>query len=147
LDSLDFLIKDLREHVGESRRPVILSHHIDIARYTVPCDPQAEPDSKEWDACDVQAFYRAIKDYPIAGIFYGHTHVRNVFNWDGSSPQAASGIHVFNSDNASHFSGDAQAFFYVELYADRLVVREYQTKDRWTTGSFTPQYWSVPVAG
>lgn len=52
-----------------------------------------------------------------------------------------------NRDNASHFSGDAQASFYVELDDRQLVVREYQTKDRWRTGFFTPQTWSAPTAG
>jgi hypothetical protein len=53
---------------------------------------------------------------------------------------------VFNTDNASHFSGNAQAFFYVELHTGQLIVREYQTKDRWATGFFTPQTWNMPVA-
>lgn len=146
LDSLDFLIADLREKVGTSGKPVIITHHIDMARYTGPCDPSAPADSKEWDPCDVQAFYKAIQGFNVAGIFYGHTHVRNIFRWDGTSPKAATGLHVFNTDNASHFSGDAQALFYVELHDKQLLVREYQTKDGWKTGLFTPQTWVAPFA-
>lgn len=146
LDSLDFLVQDLKSQVGTSGRPVIITHHIDIARYTGPSDPNAPADNKEWDPCDVHAFHRALKDYTVAGIFYGHTHFRNIFRWDGLSAKAASGIHVFNTDNASHFSSDTQSLFYVELRAQQLVVREYSTKDRWQTGHFTPQVWTAPIA-
>ncbi len=146
LDSLDFLVSDLRDKVGTSGKPLVITHHIDIARYTGPCDPNAPADGKEWDPCDVRAFYDALKDYNVAGIFYGHTHFRNIFQWDGLSPKAAKGLHVFNTDNASHFSGDAQALFYVELHDKQLLVREYQTKDGWRTGFFTPQTWTAPFA-
>ena len=146
LDSLDFLVSDLRTRVGESGRPVILSHHVDIGRYTGACDPAAAADSKEWDSCDVAAFYEALRGYHVAAIFYGHTHGRNVFQWDGLSTKAKTGVHVFNTDNASHFHSDAQAMFYVEITDNRLIVREYQTKDRWQTGFFTPLSWTVPLA-
>ena len=144
LDSLDFLVADLRDKVGTSGRPLVITHHVDIARYTGPCDPSAPADSKEWDPCDVRGFYDALQGYNVAGIFYGHTHFRNIFQWDGVSPKAKSGINVFNTDNASHFHGDAQAFLYVELHDKHLLVREYQTKDRWQTGFFTPQSWLTP---
>ncbi|MFM9961032.1 MAG: metallophosphoesterase [Planctomycetaceae bacterium] len=143
LDSLAFLISDLKRHVGDSGKPVVLTHHVDVARYTGPCDPSAAADSKEWDSCDVQAFHEAIKGYNVVGIFYGHTHSRSVFRWDGESTKAKSGIRVFNTDNASHFNSDAQAFFYVESHVGKLRVREYQTKDRWQTGFWTPQVWNV----
>jgi predicted phosphodiesterase len=146
LDSLDFLIADLKEQVADSGRPVILTHHVDIARYTRDCEGDAPYASQEWDPCDVRAFYEAIREYHVAAIFYGHTHARNVFQWDGRSAKATSGLHVFNTDNASHFGGDHQAFLYVELHADRLSIREYQTKDRWQSGFFTPQTWSAPFA-
>lgn len=144
LDSLDFLVADLRDKVGSSGRPLVITHHVDIARYTGPCDPNAPADSKEWDPCDVRGFYDALQGYNVAGIFYGHTHFRNIFQWDGTSPKASSGLHVFNTDNASHFSGDAQSLFYVEMHDKQLLVREYQTKDGWQTGFFTPQSWTAP---
>jgi cytolysin (calcineurin-like family phosphatase) len=146
LDSLDFLVSDLREKVGNSGRPIIITHHVDIARYTTACDPEGPATSKEWDPCDVRAFHQALADFNIAAIFYGHTHARNIFRWDGASAKATEGIHVFNTDNASHFGGDAQAFFYVEMYENQLKVREYQTKDRWQSGFFTPQIWKAPLA-
>lgn len=145
LDSLDFLVADLKDKVGKAGRPVIITHHVDIARYTTACDLAVDAGSKEWDPCDVRAFHAALQGYNVAAIFYGHTHARNVFRWDGQSPKAQAGIPVFNTDNASHFAGNAQAFFYVELRANLLTVREYQTKDRWATGFFTPQTWTAPV--
>ncbi len=145
LDSLDFLISDLKDKVGTSGRPIIITHHIDIARYTGECVVDAPADSREWDPCDVHAFHQALEGYNVAAIFYGHTHTRKVFQWDGQTTQAKSGIHVFNTDNASHFAGDAQAIFYVELHDKELIVREYFTKDRWKTGAFTPQVWKSAV--
>lgn len=144
LDSLDFLVSDLRDQVGTSGRPLVITHHVDIARYTGPCDPLAPADTKEWDPCDVRGFHEALQGNNVAGIFYGHTHFRNIFRWDGMSAKAASGIPVFNTDNASHFGGDAQAFFYVEMYKQHLLIREYHTTDRWVTGAFTPQSWTAP---
>jgi predicted phosphodiesterase len=145
LESLAFLTSDLAEKVGSSGRPVVLMHHVDVARYTGPCDPDAPFANKEWDACDVHAFHEAIKSYNIAAIFYGHTHARNVFRWDGASAKAAAGIPVFNVDNASHFREESQAFFYVEMNERELVVREYSSPDRWATSGWTPMSWTVPI--
>ena len=93
----------------------------------------------------MRAFHAALRPYNVAAVFYGHTHVRNVFKWDGTSPKAAAGLDVYNVDNASHFNSDAQALFYAHLSADRLTVREYATKDRWATGAWTPQAWVRPI--
>jgi hypothetical protein len=146
LDSFDFLVADLKSQVGSSGRPIVITHHIDIARYTGPCDPDAPPDGKEWDPCDVRAFHEALKGFNVAGIFYGHTHFREIFRWDGLSKRAKSGFNVFNTDNASHFAGAAQAFFYIEMDDRRLIVREYMTRDAWQTGAFTPQVWTMPFS-
>lgn len=147
LDSLEFLTADLRQQVGDSGRPVVITHHVDIARYTGACDLQVDTSSKEWDPCDVQAYHRVLQPYQVAGIFYGHTHARNIFRWDGQSAKAVTGRRVFNTDNASHFASDAQAFLYVEWTRGQLTVREYQTKDGWETGFFTPQVWSAEGTG
>lgn len=146
LDSLPFLIADLKANVGESRRPVVLTHHIDMVRYATGCDTTTAPVGKEWDPCDVSSYYAALKSYNVVAILYGHTHTRNVYRWDGSTNRGQQGIPTFNVDNSSHFSGEAQAFFYFEIGARELVVREYATNDRWQTGSWTPQVWRVPIA-
>lgn len=144
LDSLRFLESDLRDKVGNSQKPVIIAHHIDITRYSQPCDLDIPASDKEWDPCDVRAFHKVIESYNVIAIFHGHTHVRNVYRWDGQSANASQGKLVLNSDNASHFSGEAQAFFYVELTEKELVVREYQTQDGWKTGEFSRIQWVSP---
>lgn len=142
MKSLEFLITDLRENVGESGRPVIITHHIDVARYSRVCVPD-DPENlnREWHPCDVRGFYRAIEKYNVIAILYGHTHARNVLTWDGSSPRAERGISVFNVDNSSHFHSENQAFFYFEIGANEMRVRECATKDGWRSYFWTPQTW------
>lgn len=146
LDSLGFLNSDLDKNVGASGRPVIITHHVDLARYSKPCDEVAPPSGGEWDSCDVLAYHRAIKPFNVIAILYGHTHTRNIFQWDGASPKADTGIRVFNVDNGAHFSSAPQAFFYFQLTGTTLTVRELQTKDRWQTSSWTPQTWTQMVS-
>jgi predicted phosphodiesterase len=90
LDSLDFLVADLADNVGDSGRPVVITHHIDVARYCAPPPADSAGNFKnEWDYADMQAYHAALKGYRIAGIFYGHTHNRRIFPWDGTPPKAA----------------------------------------------------------
>lgn len=148
LDSLEFLVADLKEKVGTSGKPVVITHHVDMLRYAQPLpveDKKAE--GMEWDPADVKGFHDALKGYAIAAILYGHTHARNVFRWDGSNKAAKEGIPTFNVDNSSHFGGKQQAFFYFELRAEELVVREYGTADAWETGAWTPQVWTAKSRG
>lgn len=148
LDSLDFLVGDLQQHVGASRRPVVITHHIDVLRYSQPPDPNDERNlGMEWNPCDVRAYYEAIRNHNIAGIIYGHTHVRNVQPWDGTATKVEQGLTLLNVDNASHFSGPNQAFFYIEIDDRELRVRECATKDGWKTLEWTPQVWYRPLPG
>jgi len=143
-DSLDFLVEDLRANVGSSGRPVILTHHIDLARYSVACS-EDDPDNRnrEWHPCDLQAFYKTLAPYRVAGLLHGHTHVRDVYKWQGTNKKGAEGLNVFNVDNSSHFKSDAQAFLYFELEKDHMLVRECSTKDAWKTYFWTPQVWKT----
>jgi predicted phosphodiesterase len=142
LDSLDFLVDDLKSKVGDSGRPVIVTHHVDVARYTGPCDPDAPYKNEEWDRCDVKAFYDALQPYHVAAIFYGHTHARRVFQWDGLSIAAKHGLDVFNVTQASHFGSERHGFFYVQLTDDKLTIRECHTDSNWAQAQWTPQVWS-----
>lgn len=147
LGSLEFLISDLKEKVGTSGKPVVITHHIDMLRYSQPLpvdDKKAE--SMEWDPADVKGFYDALRDYNVAAILYGHTHARNIFRWDGTPKAAKEGIPVFNVSKSSHYASKTQAFFYLEIRDDRVTAREYQTKDGWVSGGWTPQSWSAPIA-
>ena len=146
LDSLDFLASDLAEKVGDSGRPVVLVHHVDFASNSLPLDGPGPFENRTWDPADVHAFYEAVKGYKIAAIFYGHTHARNVFRWDGLNTKGSTGIAVFNNDNSGHYKMEEQAFFHVEMNERELIVREYKSPDRWQTAAWTPMSWTVPLA-
>ncbi len=146
LDSLPFLVDDLAQHVRDRRRPVILTHHVDVARYSDLPDPRAEFRNQEWDPADVRGYYEAIKEHRVAAVCYGHTHVRNVFRWDGTKSQKAkAGLPVFNTDNVSHFNSQTQAFLYAEITEQELLMREFATTDAWQSGNWTPIVWRVPI--
>ncbi|MDX1948103.1 MAG: metallophosphoesterase [Pirellulaceae bacterium] len=145
--SLDFLREDLKATVGDSGRPVVITHHIDILRYSGACDPNEPANlNKEWHPCDVQAFYQALQGFNVVAILYGHTHARNVLKWNGTATKADTGLNLFNVDNSGHFHNDQQALMYFEIAADHLLVRELATRDRWQTAEWTPQFWKLPVA-
>ncbi|MBL8795823.1 MAG: metallophosphoesterase [Planctomycetia bacterium] len=146
LDSLEFLTADLAEKVGKSGRPVIITHHLDIARNATPPDPEAAASTKEWDPCDVRGYFDALKGYNVAAILFGHTHARDVYHWDGSPRKGKEGIPVFNVDNSGHFGSKQQALFYFHLRDGELTVREFATDDGWATGDWTPQTWKTKVA-
>ncbi len=145
LGSLPFLRDDLARNVGDSGRPVILVHHVDVARYSTPVADDVVL-KHEWDYGDVHAFHEMLKPYRVAGTLYGHTHVRNLFRWDGTkNARAAAGIPSINTDNAAHFKGLTQAFLHLELDERELRVREFATTDAWATGAWTPQIWRFPL--
>jgi hypothetical protein len=154
LDSLEFLTADLAENVGQSGRPVVITHHVDVARYCVPMNDPARAAKNEWDFADVAAYHDALKGYHIAGIFYGHTHVRRVFPWDGHPPAKGAavpaplpgGVPVFNTAKASHFNSPAQGFFHFQITETDLVAREFATKDGWRTAAWTPEIWQFPLS-
>ncbi|HSI32029.1 MAG TPA: metallophosphoesterase [Tepidisphaeraceae bacterium] len=149
LGSLDFLVADLKEKVGDSGRPVIVTHHVDVARYgQLPDNPDGPYDNKEWDPVDVHAFYDALKPYNVIAVLYGHTHARAVFKWDGSSTKAGdAGLDVFNVKDSAHFKGPKHTFFYfhLDLAAGRMTVREYATPDKWVTATWTTQTWTKSI--
>ncbi len=144
-DSLRFVADDLAKN-APSGRPAILIQHVDIARYSrFPADAEKMPDF-EWNPDDVHDFHDAITNYNVLADFHGHTHGTSVTRWNGSEigPDLADGIRVFNVDNAGHFSGGVQGFFYVEASPTGLVVRELQSKDGWQTSQWTKR-WNEPI--
>lgn len=144
LGSLQFLQEDLQRCVGSSGRPIVVTHHIDVLRYSQPLPVEtSKAEGMEWDPADVHAYYEALRGYRVAGVLYGHTHGRNIFRWDGTAKAAKTGIPTFNCDNSSHFGGVQQAILYFEIGSDRVCVREYGTKDAWETASWTPQVWEM----
>ncbi len=146
MDSLEFLIGDLQQHAADANRPVLLTHHIDLPRYSKPCELTNEANlAMEWNPCDVAAYYEAIRKYNIIAILYGHTHVRNIQLWNGTPEKTNSGIPLLNIDNSSHFSGGNQAFFYIEIDSQEMRIRECGTKDSWSSHFWTPNLWKFPT--
>lgn len=144
LDSLEFLVADLRENVGASGRPVVITHHVDVLRYSQPLPVEDQRAlGMEWDPADVRGYHDALKGYRIAAVLYGHTHARNVYRWNGTPKPSDEGIPTFNVDNGSHFAGEQQAFFYFEIHRDRVTAREVKTSDAWKTSAWTPQTWTA----
>lgn len=145
LGSLPFLRDDLAKHVGDSGRPVVLVHHVDAARYSAPVDDE-KARHQEWDHGDVRAYYESLAPYRVAAAICGHTHVRNLFRWNGTpDTRGPSGIPFLNTDNAAHFHGPAQAFLHLEISTGEVRVREFATRDGWITGTWTPQVWRFPI--
>ncbi len=145
LGSLPFLQRDLREHVGNSGRPVVFVHHVDVHRYSTE-QPDEKVRSSEWDYGDAHAFYETIKPYRTAASLCGHTHARRIVRWNGTKDErAADGVPFLNTDNAGHFNSEAQAFLNVEVTRDEVLVREFSTKDGWETGAWTPQVWKMAL--
>jgi len=175
-DSLPFLVEDLQQSVGTSGRPVVLLHHIDLLRYTRPCDMSLRGDSREvccegmakvawcsagcegkieiakeeWSACDVEAYFQAIRDYNIAAIFHGHLHARRTDRWHGAQAKAEKDIAVFGSNN-SGAGGTSRSLFYCVLDQEQLSIFEYHCNgaEGWDpTHSellWRPESWTVPL--
>jgi hypothetical protein len=76
LESLDFLVEDLKASVGDSGRSVVVTHHVDVARYTGPCDAKGPFKNQEWDPCDVRGFYEALAPYRVAARSFTGTRTR-----------------------------------------------------------------------
>ena len=138
--SLEFLRKDLREQVGKSRRPIIISFHLH------PNCPEYD-----WPEEDLTAFWQAIASYNVIALFHGHTHgsppSRTRWNGREFATNLPNGLAVFNPDDIGSAKTDRKnpgkgvglrhGFLYVELLdkegiqRDRLIVRSYATRDNW----------------
>lgn len=74
-NALTFLINDLADHVGNSGRPIVLIHHYGFDPFTIP--------GHWWSEAERVAYWNAIADYNVAGIFTGHWHPQeNDEDWD-----------------------------------------------------------------
>ncbi|QOV87436.1 metallophosphoesterase [Humisphaera borealis] len=144
--SLGFLEDYLAKNVGESGAPVVVTHHVDMARYSQPCGQELPKGNPEWDPCDVKGYHQALAKYNVIGALFGHTHVRKIARWDGTPKEpAVGGVNYFNTDNAGHYHSATQAILHFEIGAKEMVVREFATKDSWETGAWTPQAWKFAI--
>ncbi len=152
-NSYQFLVDDLAQNVGDSGRPVIILQHVDIFRFSQPCDETSSGRTSDWwHACDVAAYHRALKPYNIAGIFHGHRHGRVIGQWDGSDDsRASSGYRVMGSNNSGASGGGSRAFWYCRLEENELVIREANTtgfETAWARGNWgwDDSVWRLPLA-
>ncbi len=147
--SLAFLERDLKEQVGDSGRPVIISHHLHLN-----CG------NYDWPDVDLKGYYELVSRYNVIAIFNGHTHgAPRRFGWNGKElgPQV-SGIDNFDPDDSGAAKtgrdgkpvGLRHGLLYVELDdqagtdRDRFTVRSYVTKDNWATANWA-QAWERAV--
>jgi autotransporter-associated beta strand protein len=70
--SLNFVINDLAQYVGDSGRPVAIALHVNL--------PQT--DGEFWLPSQVTDFYNAIRDYNVVAILDGH-HSGGLSTWNG----------------------------------------------------------------
>jgi len=151
--SLEFLQKDLAEHVGDSGRPVILSFHLH------PNGPEYD-----WPKEDLVAFMKLVREHNVVAMFHGHTHGSppSRLQWNGTqfAAELPRGIDVFNPDDSGAAKTDRRdpskgvglrhGFLYVELIdregvdSDEFIVRSVATKDNWKTHGWD-RIWRKPV--
>lgn len=147
--SLEFLKADLAKHVGDSGRPVIISHHLHL-----------DAPEYDWPAEDLAAYYDAIRGYNVVAIFNGHTHGSPPKHrrWNGKqiSP-TIEGIDNYDPDDAGASKlhkgkpvGLAHGLLYVQIIdrpgtqQDTMLVRSYVTRDNWKTAHWD-RLWKKPI--
>lgn len=79
LESLGFLVADLKEKVGTSGRPIVVTHHVDIAPHG-PVRSEGPPDSKEWDRVTYARSTTPCRDSMSRGFFTGTRTSAKCFN-------------------------------------------------------------------
>ncbi|MCP4849187.1 MAG: hypothetical protein GY899_14695 [Verrucomicrobiaceae bacterium] len=141
--SLEFLREDLKRHVGQSGRPVILSFHLH------PNGPDYD-----WPPADLSALWDIVRSYNVIALLHGHTHGSppsrlqwNGVKFAGALPADPVTVDVFNPDDSGAAKTDRRdpdrgvglrhGFLYAELIDregekdDEFVVRSIATKDNW----------------
>jgi hypothetical protein len=151
--SLEFLEKDLKETIGSSGRPIVLSFHLH------PFGPHFD-----WPEEDLAAFWGLIERYNVVALFHGHTHgsppTRTRWNGKEFNRNLKEGVWVFNPDDAgaaktnprnpSEGVGLRHGFLYLEVIDragdadDEMIVLTYASKDNWKTHQWDKR-WAVKI--
>jgi cytolysin (calcineurin-like family phosphatase) len=105
--SLDFLIQDLAANVGDSGRPIVLMQHFGFDSFS----------DQWWTPAEQQAYADAINGFNVVGIFHGHLHDTQLYQWNG--------IDVFMGSSARDGN-----FLVVEFDGDQMKVAA-REGDRW----------------
>jgi cytolysin (calcineurin-like family phosphatase) len=106
-NSLDFLIADLAQHVGDSGRPVVICHHYGFDGFSLGW----------WTPAERDAYWEAIEGYRVEAIFHGHSHVTGHRTWHG--------IDTYNVGRVKD-----QKYFVVRINSRELIVAE-RVNDGW----------------
>lgn len=96
--SLSFLRDDLRLHVGDSNRPVIIMQHYGFDQFGY--------EERWWTDAHKDDFLQVIRPYNVVLLLHGHTHATYRYEWEGydalnvGSPYYES----YNFDGQGHFT-------------------------------------------
>ena len=151
--SLEFLEKDLKETIGSSGRPIVLSFHLH------PFGPHFD-----WPKEDLVAFWALIERYNVVALFHGHTHgsppTRTRWNGKEFNRKLKEGVWLFNPDDAGAAKtnprnptegvGLRHGFLYLEVIDrtgdadDEMIVLTYASKDNWKTHQWDKR-WAVKI--
>ena len=96
--ALSFLRDNLRQHVGNSNRPVIIYQHYGFDEFGY--------EDRWWTLNHKDAFLDVIRPYNVILIMHGHTHATYRYEWEGydvinvGSPY----YEAYNFDGQGHFT-------------------------------------------
>ncbi len=132
-DALTFLKNDLETQVGNSGRPVILSHHYGLDFFSIGSLEQGSkinPKAAWWTAEERKKYWDLLQDYNVIAIFSGHAHYCDecYLPWDGTSIGEAN---VGPDFIPTFVAGAAREAKYLECHitADSLVVKRFAKKN------------------
>lgn len=113
-NSLNFLKNDLREHVGNSGRPVILMSHYGFDGFS----------NGWWTAGQRLKMWEAIDGYNVVAIFSGHSHRYPTSQWHFTVPRP-SGTNKGPASILNVVAGAAlfKAFVDVDIDGDNMTIK------------------------
>jgi len=111
--SLDFLITDLKERVGNSGRPVILIWHYGLRGWGL---------EKWWTPEDLTRLREAVAGYHIVLILHGHEHAYARYEWEGYPVIMAPSPQHDRDPKRPDLDSTPKGFLVVRLAGDRLQV-------------------------
>lgn len=116
-DSIGFLKQELAR-VKDKSQPIILLHHFGFdKRHSL----------RWWSDAWRDAYYDAIKDYNVLGIFHGHDHETEIYRWKGLDIFDAP--HIRDADNMD--KPVRHGLFVVQVEDGQMLVAERKTDGTW----------------
>ncbi len=158
--SLSFLKSTLAKQVGDSGRPIVILHHVDLLRYSRPCDVTESGGDRsvccngmattawcnrgcegskgisrdEWSHCDIAAYARAIEPYNVRQFFTVILHARRTDYW---SKESFTRIYsVFGCKNSGAGGADRAIFMSIRWYSINRSRVSFHRRNK--VGTFKP---------